>query len=73
MFNLGHSLTETQELMRKRFHRQIPERTISSWLTEYRPLTTYSRMRTSGKKLYSLQRRPFGRENQCEASLHCET
>src|SRR5229473_5765464 len=54
-FNLGHSLTETQQLMRKRFHRQIPERTISSWLTEYRPLTTYARLRTSGKKLYSPQ------------------
>jgi hypothetical protein len=52
-FNLGHSLTETQQLMRGRFHRQIPERTISSWLTEYRQLTTYSRLRASGKKLYS--------------------
>jgi hypothetical protein len=47
-FNLGHSLTETQELVRRRFHRQIPERTISS-------CTTYARLRTSGKKLYSPQ------------------
>jgi ATP-dependent exoDNAse (exonuclease V) beta subunit len=54
-FNLGHSLTETQQLIRKRFHRQIPERTISSWLTEYRPLTTYARLRATGKKLYSPQ------------------
>lgn len=52
-FNLGHSLTETQRLMRGRFHHQIPERTISSWLTEYRPLTTYSRLRASGRKLCS--------------------
>jgi hypothetical protein len=52
-FNLGHSLTETQRLMRGRFHRQIPERTISSWLTEYRPLATYSRLRAAGRKLYS--------------------
>jgi ATP-dependent exoDNAse (exonuclease V) beta subunit len=51
-FNLGYSLTETQQLIRKRFHRQIPERTISSWLTEYRPFTTYSRLRTAGKKLF---------------------
>ena len=51
-FNLGHSLTETQQLMRGRFHRQIPERTISSWLTEYRPLTSYWRLRPSGKKLF---------------------
>lgn len=34
-FNLGYSLTETQRLLRQRFHRDIPVRTISSWLTEY--------------------------------------
>jgi transposase-like protein len=39
-FNLGYSLTETQRLLRQRFHRDIPARTIKSWLTEYRPLTT---------------------------------
>ena len=52
-FNLGYSLTETQQLLRQRFHRQIPERTISSWLTEYRPLTTYARLRTASRKLFS--------------------
>jgi transposase-like protein len=52
-FNLGYSLTETQRLLHTRFHRNIPERTISSWLTEYRPLTTYSRLRTDGKKLFA--------------------
>jgi ATP-dependent exoDNAse (exonuclease V) beta subunit len=51
-FNLGHSVTETQRLMRKRFHRDIPERTISSWLTEYRPLTTYARLRLASRKLF---------------------
>jgi hypothetical protein len=51
-FNLGYSLTDTQGLLRKRFHRGVPERTISSWLTEYRPLTTYARMRAEGKKLF---------------------
>ncbi len=52
-FNLGYSLTETQRVLRKRFHRDIPERTISSWLTEYRPLTTYARLRSAGRKLFS--------------------
>jgi ATP-dependent exoDNAse (exonuclease V) beta subunit len=52
-FNLGYSLTETQRLLHTRFHRNIPERTISSWLTEYRPLATYSRLRTYGKKLFA--------------------
>jgi len=50
-FNLGSSVTETQRVLRNRFHRQIPERTISSWLTEYRPLTTYSRLRRAGRAL----------------------
>ncbi len=51
-FNLGYSLTETQRRLHTRFHRNIPERTISSWLTEYRPLTTYARLRASCKKLF---------------------
>ena len=52
-FNLGYSLTETQRRLHTRFHRNIPERTISSWLTEHRPLSTYSRLRTYGKKLFA--------------------
>jgi hypothetical protein len=49
-FNLGYSLTETQRVMRRRYHREIPERTISSWLNEYRPFTMYSRFRLAGRK-----------------------
>src|ERR1700694_3530802 len=52
-FNLGYSLTETQRVMRRRYHREIPERTISSWLNEYRSLTTYARMRAEGKKIFA--------------------
>jgi len=51
-FNLGYSLTETQRVMRRRYHRDIPERTISSWLNEYRPLSTYARLRLAGRKLF---------------------
>jgi ribosomal protein L37AE/L43A len=51
-FNLGYSLTETQRVMRKRYHREIPERTISSWLNEYRPFSTYSRLRLAGRRLF---------------------
>jgi transposase-like protein len=40
IFNLGYSMTDTQGLLRKRCHRNVPERTISSWLTAYRPLTS---------------------------------
>src|SRR6266436_7574363 len=51
-FNLGYSLTETQRVLRRRHHREIPERTISSWLNEYRPLSTYSRLRLAGRKVF---------------------
>jgi hypothetical protein len=52
-FNLGYSTTETQQILRRRFHQNIPERTISSWLTEYRSLTTYARLRAEGKKIFA--------------------
>jgi PD-(D/E)XK nuclease superfamily len=51
-FNLGYSITETQQILRRRFHQNIPERTISSWLIEHRALTTYARLRTEGKKIF---------------------
>jgi ATP-dependent exoDNAse (exonuclease V) beta subunit len=54
-FNLGYSLTETQQLIRKRFHWQIPERTLGAWITRYRPLTTYARIRNAGRKLFTPQ------------------
>ena len=52
-FNLGYSLTETQQTIRRRFHLNIPERTISSWLAEHRPLTTYARLRKNCRQLFS--------------------
>jgi ATP-dependent exoDNAse (exonuclease V) beta subunit len=52
-FNLGCSITETQQVLRRRFHQNIPERTISSWLIEHRPLTTYARLRAEGKKIFA--------------------
>ena len=38
--------------MRERFHFQIPERTIQSWLSEHKAVTTYSRLRTAARKLF---------------------
>lgn len=51
-FNLGHALTETQTILRRRGRLDIPERTISSWVAAYRDLTTYSRLRNAGKRLF---------------------
>lgn len=53
MFNLGYSITETQARLHRRFHRSIPERTLTSWIAEYKPLTTYLRLRAVGKKLFT--------------------
>src|SRR5712692_6781396 len=51
-FNLGHALTDAQRILRQRTHLQMPERTIRRWLEEYKPLTSYARLRTAGKKLF---------------------
>jgi ATP-dependent exoDNAse (exonuclease V) beta subunit len=51
-FNLGYPLTDVQRILRQRTHLEIPERTIRRWLEEYKPLTTYARLRTAGQKLF---------------------
>src|SRR5229473_364524 len=51
-FNLGYSITDTRSLLRRRFHVDVPDRTINSWLTTYRSAASYSRLRTAGKKLF---------------------
>src|SRR5229473_1452526 len=51
-FNLGHALTDVQRILRQRTHLQMPERTTRRWLKEYKPLTSYVRLRTAGKKLF---------------------
>jgi len=51
-YNLGHTATETQRLLRQRSRIDIPERTINLWLSTYKPLTTYARLRGASKKLF---------------------
>src|SRR5712692_3141844 len=51
-FNLGHPLTDTQRILHVRTHLQMPERTIRRWLEEYKPLTSYARLRAAGQKLF---------------------
>ncbi len=52
-FNLGHSMTDTQRILRRRTHLDVPERTIRSWLTAYKSLATYARLRPQGAKLFN--------------------
>jgi len=51
-FNLGYSITDTQRIMRQRFHIDIPVRTVQTWLRQQRHLTTYKRLRAAGRKLF---------------------
>src|SRR5713226_3005105 len=50
-YNLGNSVSDTQRVIRKRLHVDIPEGTIRSWIRLHKPLTTYERLRASGRKL----------------------
>jgi hypothetical protein len=52
-FNSGHSLSETQAIIRKRLHINVPERTISSWIAEHRKLATYARLRPNAKSRFA--------------------
>src|SRR5713226_8731074 len=51
-FNLGYSITDTRSVLRRRLHVDVPDRTINSWLTTYRSVATYARLRAVGKKLF---------------------
>ena len=48
-FNVGYSITDTRSVLRRRFHVDVPDRTINSWLTAYRSVSTYARLRAAGK------------------------
>lgn len=52
-FNLGNSLTDTQRIMRRNTHVEIPARTLQDWLQTYRPLCTYHRLRIAASRLYT--------------------
>src|SRR2546426_3250580 len=52
LYNLGHSISETQRILRGRMHIDIPEGTIRSWLAAHKSLTTYARLRAAGRRLF---------------------
>src|SRR6266436_2825813 len=53
-YNLGNSISDTQRVVRKRLHVDIPEGTIRSWIRAHKPLTTYARFRALGRKLFDV-------------------
>jgi transposase-like protein len=53
LYDLGYSLTETAAKLRTRHGRSIARSTIASWLHDHQSLTTYARLRASGRRLFS--------------------
>ena len=51
-YNLGHTLKEVSEIIQARQKLKIPVSTISSWLSKYKEICTFSRLRKHAKKLY---------------------
>lgn len=52
LYNLGHSLSQTQKIMAARFKIKLPITTISSWTNQYSKICTFSRLRHEAKKLF---------------------
>lgn len=52
LYDLGYSLEQTAEKIRSRFGRRAGRSTIAAWLAEHRSLTTYTRLRTEGRRLF---------------------
>lgn len=55
-YNLGNSVSDTQRVIRKRLHVEIPEGTIRSWIRGHKTLTAYARLRALGQKLFSAEK-----------------
>jgi hypothetical protein len=51
-YDLGYSLDETAEKVRTRNGHRVARSTIAGWLAEHRSLTTYTRLRADGRRLY---------------------
>jgi hypothetical protein len=48
-FYQGHTIDRTADYIRRRFGLTVHPRTISRWLSEYRPLTTFARLRDKAR------------------------
>lgn len=48
----GYTRGETSQRINERFGIVVPPRTLSNWIAEYRPLTTYARLREEGAKRF---------------------
>lgn len=51
-YNLGYSQNQVSKLIGSRFKIKVPQRTISHWISGYRNMCTYHRLRKRAIKLY---------------------
>jgi hypothetical protein len=52
-YNLGHTQIETSNLINQRFKTNVPQRTISEWLKQYKEICTFNKLRDKATKLYT--------------------
>ena len=47
LYNLGHSQLQTTRHIASEYRISVPRRTLSDWITRYRPITTFQRIRSA--------------------------
>jgi len=52
-YNLGSTQSETSTIIKRKYKTEVPQRTISEWLKQYKDTCTFRRLRNEAKKLYS--------------------
>jgi len=52
LYDLGYTLEQTGDKMKSRHGYRVGRSTIAAWLTEHRSLTTYTRLRAEGRRLF---------------------
>jgi hypothetical protein len=52
LYDLGYSLEQVADKIKARFGRRAGRSTIAAWLAAHRTLTTYTRLRAEGRRLY---------------------
>lgn len=51
-YNLGYTQSEASKIIAQKYKIQVPQKTISNWLNEYKNICTYARLRKQSTTLY---------------------
>jgi transposase-like protein len=52
-YNLGYSQNKTKNLINKRFKTKVSQKTISNWISQYKSICTFHKLRKKAIRLYS--------------------